>query len=297
MNQSLANTETIRFYSKRNSLKVLAVIFLEWFIIISTFYLAISFNRFFIYPFAVFIIATRMYALYSLTHEACHYNLLKNKKVNDWIGNIFIAWPIFIDIQDMRKIHFSHHKNLQTEDDPEIKHLEYEEFQFPMSRKKLFLILFKDLTGFNFIRYRLHIFKWITILKNMSYIQLIYYFTILALFLLSGHFIVFLLLWIIPYMTVFQLLNRIRLYSEHFNLPEKLKYKTRTLHLPKWSAFFIAPYGLGYHAEHHLYPSVPFYNLRKLHKEISNKEEYTNGVIIEKNYWWMIQKYMKQNEL
>ncbi|HUH73271.1 MAG TPA: fatty acid desaturase family protein [Chitinophagales bacterium] len=290
MYQGLTNTETIRQYSKRNSLKVLSVIFLEWFIVISTVYLAIYFNRFLIYPFAVLIIATRMYALYSLAHEACHFNLFKNKKTNDWVGNIFIAWPIFIDIQDMRKIHFSHHKYLQTKDDPEIKHLEYDEFQFPLSRKKLLLILFKDLLGYNFIKYRWNYTKWRFVFKNLKIYQVIFYSIVLLGFAWSSHFFTCILLWIVPYMTIYQLLNRVRLYSEHFNLPDQLEYKTRTLHLPMWSAFFIAPYGLGYHAEHHFYPSVPFYNLKKLHKEISNKEKYVKEVLLEKKYWWMFQK-------
>lgn len=296
MNKALANTETIRFYSKRNGFKIFSVIFLEWLIIITNFCLCLYFNQFSIYLLGIFIIATRMYAFYSLAHEACHYQLFQNKKLNDWIGNVFLAWPIFIDIHDMRKIHFLHHKHLQTKEDPEIKHLDYDEFQFPLEKNKLLLIFFKDIIGYNFIRYRLNNLKWLSSFRKLTVYQTIYYCSVIAIFAVSGKFLLCISLWIIPYMTIYQLLNRIRLYYEHFNLPDQLNYKTRTLHLPIWSAFFIAPHGLGYHADHHLFPSVPFYNLRKLHNEISKTDEYINGVIVERNYLSLIGKYLKKNE-
>src|SRR5690554_6934725 len=253
---------------KKYTISILSIV-IEWFIVLFTFYFCI------IYPFPItylmggLLISTRMNAFYSLAHEACHYQISKNKKLNDLIANLLLAWPIFIDIKKMRKLHFAHHKYLQTEKDPEIAHLKYDEFQFPLQKKKIFSIFFKDLIGYNFLSYKL---RGGVIVDFNNPHRLLYYVLMLAMLFYFQLVIPFILLWILPYIGPFQLLNRIRLYSEHFNLPEG-KIQIRTLHLSKWKAFFLVPYGLGYHAEHHFYPAVPFYNLRKLHIKFSKEEQ------------------------
>lgn len=206
------------------------------------------------------------------------------------MGNLLIAWPVFSDIKEMRTIHMKHHKHLQTDQDPEMKHLLYDEFQFPLSRKSIILIVLKDLTGFNFIRYRIPKLFNLSPFQSWNIPQYLYYGVILIVLVYTKLLIPFLILWIIPYMTIYQLLNRIRLYYEHFNFPERKEYQTRTLHLSKVSAFFLSPYGLGYHAEHHLFPSIPFYHLRKLHTELVHQEDFLNGVEVEKSYFSMLKK-------
>ena len=63
--------------------------------------------------------------------------------------------------------------------------------------------------------------------------------------------------------------NRILAALQHFNLesdPDKqdLFFSTRTIMLNPIIQFFYA--GMNFHTEHHIFPSVPFYNLPFLHK-------------------------------
>lgn len=296
MNRDLIDDKTLLSFYVKDKKRVFFILLIEWLIILSTFAICTWLNHPLSYLIGICVMATRMYAFYSLTHEGCHYHLISNKKINDIIGNIFFAWPILSDIQEMRRLHFLHHKFLQTDKDPEIKHLEYKEFQFPLKKKELIYIVLKDLTGINFLVYRWKKIIQLPKIKQWDFNKTLYYLIIVGIVIYSGYFFQLLILWIIPYVTIFQLLNRIRLYYEHFNFSPLKKHKTRTLHLSQWAAAFIAPYGLGYHAEHHLYPGVPFYNLRKIHAILSKNKDYQYEVEEENSYIQMFKKFLKKDE-
>ena len=68
-----------------------------------------------------------------------------------------------------------------------------------------------------------------------------------------------------------QVFFRIRGAIEHGNVPdpENAYRQTRTYFMPALLRFFFAPKQVNYHLEHHLYPSVPFYHLPRLHAVLS----------------------------
>jgi fatty acid desaturase len=91
----------------------------------------------------------------------------------------------------------------------------------------------------------------------------------------------YLLLWIMPLLTVNMFLMRIRGIAEH-GLPSQLKLKinlsqegallTRSLNTSSSKSnlaaknierFLIGSLSINYHLEHHLIPNIPHYNLRK----------------------------------
>ena len=82
---------------------------------------------------------------------------------------------------------------------------------------------------------------------------------------------VIILYWLVPYCTFTQLFFRIRGAIEHGNVPEvNNPYRqTRTYFMHPVLKFFFAPKNVNYHLEHHLYPSVPFYHLPKLHAALA----------------------------
>jgi len=47
----------------------------------------------------------------------------------------------------------------------------------------------------------------------------------------------------------------------------------------------IAPYGVGYHTEHHLYPSVPFCRMRQLHEALRGRSGYKNVAVVTRGYF------------
>ena len=68
------------------------------------------------------------------------------------------------------------------------------------------------------------------------------------------------------------MISRAQHYVLEKNSDDILK-TTRTVYLNKLLSFL--NWNMNYHIEHHLYPSVPFYNLSKLNRLINNKTEKT----------------------
>src|SRR4029078_10245754 len=82
-----------------------------------------------------------------------------------------------------------------------------------------------------------------------------------------------LIVWILPLVTVRQAIMRLRAIAEHgatvdFSSPLTA---ARTNLAPAWLAGLIFPHHVNYHIEHHLYASVPQYNLPELHRELSSR--------------------------
>lgn len=252
---------------------------IEYLLIIASIVLCFYFNSIILYVFIILFIGTRQYALYSLLHESLHYSISRNKQFNDTIAIFFLALPLFTRLKVMRSKHLLHHQHLKSNLDPEEKMLQYKAFQFPKNFMPILLLVIADLSGVQFLFVFLkqlskkpmkEVFSILIIIVSIGLI--LYYLNILY------YFIIF---WIIPYCTVYQLLNRIRLATEHYHITNQ-KYSTRSIHCNFLESIIFSPYYIGYHAEHHLYPSVPFYNLPKLSKMLksNNIDIYTENSYI-----------------
>ena len=88
------------------------------------------------------------------------------------------------------------------------------------------------------------------------------------------------LLWFVPQFSLFQAITRLRGYSEHagrFDEASDLN-KTRTVDANLIESFIFAPASINRHLEHHLYPSVPFFNLDRLHEALTEKTSEVNAL-------------------
>ncbi len=97
--------------------------------------------------------------------------------------------------------------------------------------------------------------------KNISFNSLFYS----ALGAMTGDLLVTSLLFIAPFAAT--LLNKILAKAQRHQLGEFREKGSlshaRTLTLPRWLTFLYAD--MNFHAEHHLFPAVPYYNLPGLH--------------------------------
>ena len=59
---------------------------------------------------------------------------------------------------------------------------------------------------------------------------------------------------------------------------------TRTVLPFLWEKWFFAPHMVNYHLEHHLYPSVPFYNLPELHAAMMANPTYAARAHMTRGY-------------
>ena len=90
---------------------------------------------------------------------------------------------------------------------------------------------------------------------------------LLALFAWSGYLVQYLVLWILPLVTVVQAILRLRAIAEHGATTDFSSPLTaaRTNLGPAWLRWALFPHNVNYHVEHHLYASVPQHNLPALH--------------------------------
>ena len=70
----------------------------------------------------ILIIGNRQHALAILGHDGTHYTLSRNAALNDFLTNLFCFWPLGLTVSGYRALHYAHHKNTGTENDPELGH-------------------------------------------------------------------------------------------------------------------------------------------------------------------------------
>jgi len=238
----------------------------------------------------VILIGTRQHALFVLAHESAHYRLFEQRWLNDAAGRV-CATLQGLSMRTYRVIHRLHHNNLYTELDPDTAlHGGY-----PRGKAYLVRKLLKDLTGFTAWKTYAYFLGGAPALNTQTNVAIrplddtsaklrdeantdrnaVIAFHVIAFiaFAASGYLVEYLVLWILPLVTVVQAILRLRAIAEHgatvdFSSPLTA---ARTNLAPAWLAWLIFPHHVNYHIEHHLYASVPQYNLPELHRELSSR--------------------------
>jgi fatty acid desaturase len=227
------------------------------------------------YLLAVAVIGSRQLGLAILMHEGAHGLLSPVEKVNFWLSQLFCAYPVGAETRAYRRYHLQHHAHTQTADDPDLILSK----PFPITEASYRRKLIRDLTGQTGFEQRkaqisqamgagnrpllerlLSLFK---ALGPQLAAQVIL-FTLAA---LAGVWWAYPLLWVVPLLTWFQVVTRIRNIAEHAVVTDSddpLR-NTRTTIASLIERAFIAPYYVNYHLEHHLVFYVPAYNLPRVH--------------------------------
>lgn len=226
----------------------------------------------------IFLIGTRQMALALLLHEQVH-RLGMRSKYADWFINVFAVYPLFVTtVEDYAKVHLSHHKYCFTKDDPDFLRKAGDEWTFPKTLGQLVMIAVKDLTAMNLVRLirgktapRTTEFE----RRNPSpkWLRFAFFAVAAAALTALGGWTVFFIYWVIPAMTVTQLMVRWIAVCEHqYNIENGTIHETTPLIQLKWWQRALMPdLNFGLHAYHHMHPGVSFANLPKVH-EIYRKE-------------------------
>ncbi|MEM7289209.1 MAG: fatty acid desaturase family protein, partial [Pseudomonadota bacterium] len=244
-----------------------------------------------VYAVAILIIAGRQHGLAVLIHDFAHYRFLKNKVLSEWIGDIFLAWPILITVNSYRTTHMEHHFHTNSEKDPDfVPRLVMRTYKFPMN----IWFMLTSLLGYFLVITSLYDVKSLHLKKignnqTRAYVwtRLGFYAAVVAVVSLLGIWPQFLLYWVIPFVTVFFAYSYVRGVAEHFSGGmdySTLEGGTRTVIPHLWERAFFCPHNVNYHSEHHLYPGVPFYNLPKLHEAMMNNPDYRSKAHITHGY-------------
>lgn len=101
----------------------------------------------------------------------------------------------------------------------------------------------------------------------------------------SAYRIDIMILYFVPLFLWANVVNRVRSMAEHIGTANSHELNaTRTI-IPTWiERFCIVPYGVSYHLEHHLFPSVPGYALPTLHEHLMHDAEFRNVAHVTQSY-------------
>ena len=214
---------------------------------------------------AAAIIAGRQLGLAILMHDAAHKLLMADSTLNDRLGTWLCAYPVIADLALYRPYHLTHHRFVQSAQDPDLVLSK----PFPTTPASFRRKVLRDLSGRTALKQRGAQWRaarkagvWKTlhgpIVTNAAL------FAVLA---WVGYWWLYPVLWLVPLFTIYQLLTRIRNIAEHAMVPDNEDdFRNARTTLAGWAErAFVAPYWVNYHVEHHALMFVPCYRLPQAH--------------------------------
>lgn len=217
-----------------------------------------------------------------LVHESDHGTLFRNTRLNVWAGNL-AAFILGYTRSGHRHAHMDHHLYLNTERDPDrlfgapgdngrriLWHLLQDLF-FVTAVKRLLQYSPADRSPSSVAPWKTVGFARFVVATSrrmlpVACVQLV----ILGLFTVTTGPWGYLWLQLLPLMTLYPVQIRIRSAAEHgmdVGRPETPgdPWISRSSTLNVFERFVIAPMDQNYHYEHHIFPSIPNYNLARVH--------------------------------
>ena len=212
-------------------------------------------------------------AMFAVVHECCHRTAFANNKLNDlvawWAGVLSGYNSTFY-----RRYHKWHHRYTRIEGkDPELEDIQ-------PSNLREYLI---EISGYNWWlgKIKTHFRVATGKLDNMPYIcedartkvinstrwQLLVYGIAIALSLIFQQ-PWFITLWLLP-LAVGQPILRFILLAEHTGCTKDDNPLANTRTTITWLPIEFMMWNMPFHAEHHLYPSIPFHALPQAHQELT----------------------------
>jgi fatty acid desaturase len=241
------------------------------------------------YLLAVIVVGTRISGVGGLMHEAAHYRVFRNRTLNDFVGEL-MAFPTTASMAGYRNSHFAHHRELNSYKDPDwTRNLLLEDYEFPMPQYLFLRKVLLHVAGFR-IRQQLGSFhnnpqtRDIPVLT--ARLRLAAFAGLLVASIALGFWKHLLLYWAVPLLTAFLAVRYLRMAAEHYGVRrEDVLSETRTVIAPLWQLILLAPWGLNYHLEHHLYPGITCFNLGKAHRILMTRPPYAEAAHITYGYF------------
>ena len=283
--------ELVQQLTRRSAWRASAAVLEDFAVLAAAIALALAYwpNPLVLVP-AILVIGTRQHALFIIAHDAAHYLLYEQRWLNEVVGRT-CAMVQGLSMCTYRVIHRLHHNNLYGALDPDTAlHGGY-----PRGRLYLVRKLLKDLSGITAWKtyaYFLGGAPGLNTATNLAVRPLddtsaklrsearhdrnaviLVHVMALLLFAISGYLLQYLVLWVLPLVTVVQAILRLRAVAEHGATTDFSSPLTaaRTNLGPAWLRWLIFPHNVNYHVEHHLYASVPQYHLPRLHQEMTRR--------------------------
>lgn len=226
------------------------------------------------FPWAIipaFVLMGRTHAQFaSLMHEAAHRLLFSSKRLNDMVGRWLLGFPTFTSTDAYRRVHMAHHRQEFGPDEPDMALYR----GYPITTASLRRKLVRDATG----RTGVKLMRGLLANRTSSDQRVRRTFwkiiavqgLLLAAAIVSGHWWVYPVLWVGPYLTVWRVINRLRSIAEHGGLTMSSDRRETTHSVTQHlvARFCMVPFNIGWHLAHHVDAGIPFRSLPRYHRAL-----------------------------
>ncbi|CAG4896689.1 fatty acid desaturase family protein [Paraburkholderia saeva] len=229
--------------------------------------------------FALVVIGNRQRALGNLLHEAGHGNLSAHRETNDALAHFLLAPPLLNSLSVYREQHAHHHAWLgHPERDPDL----------------LPQVVFEGGHWYHAYLYHLATFSIFRgsimghlAVGNLTHCQRFAIFTWwivvgLPIAKANPHFaLMFCVLWFGARATVFHAITTFREMTDHYGLKPGGTFNfTREIPDHGLLSVLLHPHHNGYHLTHHLFPTIPYHQLPRLHARLMKLSDYKDRALV-----------------
>ncbi len=278
---------------EKSDLRALASLVWTWGLIAGAFAMAIVWTNPATILFGIIILGGRQLALGVMNHDCAHHAFFRNPKVDEFVGHWLCGAPINTSLHAYRAYHLKHHKFAGTPDDPDIGFVK----DYPVSKDSLRRKFFRDLTGQTGYRDTLRKIRNFKLSKNWPWLA--FHGLLLGTLTLAGAPWAYLMWWAAE-LTIYPAVVRLRQIGEHGTAANRANLEPRlntgTTVAPFWQRVFIAPNDVNYHLEHHMFATIPPYNLGRLHRLLASRGYYDGYACISRGYGDVIRRAVRPDE-
>jgi fatty acid desaturase len=301
--KALLSPQRVRELSELKPLRAVGDTLWLWLGIIASWTVVAAFPRWWVILLAILVISTRYYALLIVGHDGIHRRLFRSPRWNDWFADLFIFGPVAAITRVNNQNHLGHHRHLTTADDPDLH-------QFTCTNKHEWRLLLGYLSGstslwrsFQNVFLSRHSTKpRNTGLQKSPAPYSLRDFALIAVWqvaLIGGltwlvAWWAYPVLWLAPLYLAF-MADNFRAFAEHSHPRADAwanEHRLISFISNPVEQIFVAPLNMNFHAAHHLWPSIPYYNLPQADVEI-RQHPAAAGIEWRATYFGYLLKYCR----
>lgn len=240
----------------------------------------------------IVILAGRQLALGVINHDCAHHAFFKAQKTDEFVGHWICGAPMNISLPAYRAYHLKHHKFAGTPDDPDIGFVK----NYPVPAESLRRKFIRDLTGQTGYRDTLRKIRNFKFARQWQWPA--FHLALLGILTASGAPWAYLMWWAAE-IFLFPAIVRLRQIGEHGTAKDRTsldaRLNTGTTVAPFWQRVFVAPNDVNYHLEHHMFASIPPYNLGRMHRILASRGYYDGFDCISRGYGDVIRRAVRDD--
>lgn len=281
----------LKALSRRRPIRFIGEAVFAWVTIFAAIWLAVEAQSVLVSVLVMIFVASRQNLLALLVHDQAHCTSLKPWP-GDLVTNLLCAYPLLVlTVEGYAQVHLTHHKRFFQEEDPDFKRKHGDDWRIPIEPRRLAVLFLRDLLMLNVI----NLVKGKQMSADTTYkrpnptptwVRMLFYAVAISTLTLTSSWSFFLLYWLLPLLTFFQVWVRWGALCEHeYNHLGANVAETSPIIRLKWYDKLLMPnLNFTLHPYHHYHPGIGFYNLPKVH-ELYVRESLVDESKVFDGYW------------